>query len=63
MQKRIAILGSTGSIVTQALDVISNSPESFEVEVLTARNNADLLIEQSMRFAPNVVVIGNEDHY
>ncbi len=63
MQKRIAILGSTGSIGTQALDVISNSPESFEVEVLTARNNADLLIEQSMRFAPNVVVIGNEDHY
>jgi len=63
MQKRIAILGSTGSIGTQALEVISNSPESFEVEVLTARNNANLLIEQSMRFAPNVVVIGNEDHY
>ncbi|MEN8227422.1 MAG: 1-deoxy-D-xylulose-5-phosphate reductoisomerase [Bacteroidota bacterium] len=63
MQKRIAILGSTGSIGTQALEVISNFPESFEVEVLTARNNADLLIEQSIRFAPNVVVIRNEDHY
>jgi len=63
MQKRIAILGSTGSIGTQALEVISNHPESFEVEVLTARNNADLLIEQCIRFVPNVVVIGNEDHY
>jgi len=63
MQKRIAILGSTGSIGTQALEVISNHPESFEVEVLTARNNADLLIEQCIRFVPNVVVIGNEDRY
>ncbi len=63
MQKGIAILGSTGSIGTQALDVISRFPEIFEVEVLTARNNVDLLIEQSMRFSPNVVVIGNEDHY
>ena len=63
MQKRIAILGSTGSIGTQALEVISNHPDSFQVEVLTARNNADLLIEQCIRFVPNVVVIGNEDHY
>ncbi len=63
MRKRIAILGSTGSIGTQALEVISNFPESFEVEVLTAGNNADLLIQQGMRFAPNVVVIGNEEHY
>ena len=63
MLRRIAILGSTGSIGTQALDVISNHPDNFEVEVLTALNNADLLIEQSMRFAPNVVVIGNENHY
>ena len=52
MQKRIAILGSTGSIGTQALEVISNHPESFEVEVLTAGNNADLLIEQSMHLYP-----------
>jgi 1-deoxy-D-xylulose-5-phosphate reductoisomerase len=63
MQKRIAILGSTGSIGTQALEVISSHPDLFEVEVLTARNNADLLIEQSMRYVPNVVVIGNEAHY
>ena len=63
MQKRIAILGSTGSIGTQALEVISRHPDKFEVEVLTALNNVDLLIEQSIRYKPNVVVIGNEDHY
>ena len=63
MQKRIAILGSTGSIGTQALEVISSHPDKFEVEVLTAQNNADLLINQSLRFNPNMVVIGNEDHY
>ena len=63
MQKRIAILGSTGSIGTQALEVISRHPEKFEVEVLTALNNVDLLIEQSIRHKPNVVVIGNEDLY
>jgi len=63
MHKRIAILGSTGSIGTQALEVISNHRDKFEVEILTALNNADLLIEQSMRFVPNVVVIGNEAHY
>jgi 1-deoxy-D-xylulose-5-phosphate reductoisomerase len=63
MQKRIAILGSTGSIGTQALEVISHYPDKFEVEILTAQNNADLLIEQSLRFLPNIVVIGNEEHY
>ena len=63
MQKRIAILGSTGSIGTQALEVISCHPDKFEVEVLTAQNNVALLIEQSIRHQPNVVVIGNEDHY
>jgi len=63
MQKRIAILGSTGSIGTQALEVISSHPEKFQVEVLTAQNNVDLLIEQSIRYQPNVVVIGNEDLY
>jgi 1-deoxy-D-xylulose-5-phosphate reductoisomerase len=63
MQKRIAILGSTGSIGTQALEVITGAPDSFEVEMLTAGSNADLLIEQAMRFVPNVVVIGNKDHY
>lgn len=59
-KKRIAILGSTGSIGTQALDVIEANPDVFSVEVLTAQNNADLLIEQAVKFAPKVVVIGNE---
>ena len=63
MQKRIAILGSTGSIGTQALEVIASHPQKFEVEVLTAQNNVELLIEQSIRYQPNVVVIGNEDFY
>ncbi len=58
--KRVAILGSTGSIGTQALEVIQAHPDRFEVEVLTAQNNADLLIEQAGQFKPNVVVIGNE---
>ncbi|HNP08508.1 MAG TPA: 1-deoxy-D-xylulose-5-phosphate reductoisomerase, partial [Cyclobacteriaceae bacterium] len=62
-KKRIAILGSTGSIGTQALEVIGTHPDYFEVEVLTAQNNADLLIEQSLKFKPNAVVIVNEDHY
>jgi len=62
-KKHIAILGSTGSIGTQALEVISNHPEYFEVEVLTAQNNSDLLIEQELRFKPNAVVIGNENYY
>jgi 1-deoxy-D-xylulose-5-phosphate reductoisomerase len=64
MQKRkIAILGSTGSIGTQALEVIEANPDSFEVEILTAQNNADLLIEQSIKFNPNCVVITNESLY
>jgi 1-deoxy-D-xylulose-5-phosphate reductoisomerase len=63
MAKRIAILGSTGSIGTQALDVIAQHPDAFEAEVLIAHNNADLLIAQALKFKPNVVVIGNEDHY
>ncbi len=63
MKKSIAILGSTGSIGTQALDVIAAHPEDFEVEVLTAQNNADLLIEQAIKFKPNAVVIGNDQHY
>jgi 1-deoxy-D-xylulose-5-phosphate reductoisomerase len=63
MKKRIAILGSTGSIGTQALEVVAANSHIFEVEVLTAQNNADLLIEQSLRFQPNVVVITNETLY
>jgi 1-deoxy-D-xylulose-5-phosphate reductoisomerase len=62
-KKRIAILGSTGSIGTQALEVIDAHPNAFEVEVLTAQNNADLLIAQSKKFKPNAVVISNETHY
>ncbi len=63
MKKRIAILGSTGSIGKQTLEVIDAHPDFFEVEVLTAQNNAALLIEQSKKFKPNAVVIANEDHY
>jgi 1-deoxy-D-xylulose-5-phosphate reductoisomerase len=62
-KKNIAILGSTGSIGTQALEVVSANPTVFQVEVLTAQNNADLLIEQAKKFTPNAVVIGNDDHY
>lgn len=62
-KKNIAILGSTGSIGTQALDVIAANPDAFEVEVLTAQNNATLLIEQAKRFKPNAVVIGNDNQY
>jgi 1-deoxy-D-xylulose-5-phosphate reductoisomerase len=63
MKKKIAILGSTGSIGTQALDVIAVNSDLFEVEVLTAQSNADLLIEQAVKFKPNVVVIGEETLY
>jgi 1-deoxy-D-xylulose-5-phosphate reductoisomerase len=63
MPERIALLGSTGSIGTQALDIISRYPEKFEVEVLVAGNNIDLLIQQSLRFQPDIVVISNPGHY
>ena len=63
MKKRIAILGSTGSIGTQALEVIKQNPEKFEVEVLTANNNVDILIAQAKQFQPNAVVIANADNY
>ena len=56
-KKHIAILGSTGSIGTQALDVIRQQPDHFVVEVLTSNNNADLLIRQAITFLPNAVVI------
>lgn len=61
--KKIALLGSTGSIGQQTLDVIENNPEIFSIEVLTANNNLDLLIEQSKKFKPNVVIISNEEKY
>lgn len=63
MKKRIAILGSTGSIGTQALDVISCHLDQFEVEVLTANRNADLLIRQAKQFKPNAVVIVEDACY
>lgn len=63
MIKRIAILGSTGSIGTQALDVIQQHPDAFAVSVLTAQSNADLLVEQAKHFHPSHVVIGDESKY
>ncbi|MCB0710436.1 MAG: 1-deoxy-D-xylulose-5-phosphate reductoisomerase [Chitinophagaceae bacterium] len=62
-KKRIAIFGSTGSIGTQALDVIRANPGLFEVEILTAQTNDELLITQAMEFRPNAVVIGDETRY
>ncbi len=63
MPDRIALLGSTGSIGTQSLDVISNFSDRFRVELLTAGNNVRLLTEQSLNYLPETVVIGNKDHY
>ena len=62
-KRGIAILGSTGSIGTQALDVIRSQSDFFTVEVLTSFNNADLLIKQALEFIPNAVVIGDENKY
>ena len=62
-KKRIAIFGSTGSIGTQALDVIRANPSMFEVEILTAQTNDELLITQAMEFRPNAVVIGDHTRY
>lgn len=61
--KGIAILGATGSIGTQALDVIAAHPDQFSLEVLTAHKNADLLIELAIRHQPNTVVIADESQY
>ena len=61
--RHIAILGSTGSIGTQALDVIDRHPDLFEVDLLTANNNSSLLIEQARKFNPKSVVICNPDLY
>jgi 1-deoxy-D-xylulose-5-phosphate reductoisomerase len=63
MTKKIAILGSTGSIGTQALEVIRKFPDYFSVEVLTAMSQYNLLIQQAIEFNPNAVVIGNEKYY
>ncbi|NLI23345.1 MAG: 1-deoxy-D-xylulose-5-phosphate reductoisomerase [Bacteroidales bacterium] len=61
--KRIAILGSTGSIGTQALEVIRANPERFRVDVLSTNNRTDLLIQQAVEFLPEVVVVGNQEKY
>ena len=62
-KKGIAILGSTGSIGTQALEVISAYPEYFDLQVITAGQNAELLIEQALKYQPNTIVIGDENQY
>lgn len=62
-KRNIAILGSTGSIGTQALSVIKDNPQHFQVELLTAQNNAGLLIDQAKEFNPDTVVIGNDSLY
>jgi len=63
MRKRIVILGSTGSIGTQALEVIQKHPDSFDIETITAYNNAELLIQQAYKFVPENVVIVNKEKY
>lgn len=63
MKKKIAILGSTGSIGTQALQVIDEHRDLFEAYILTANNHVDLLIDQARKFNPEIVVIANETHY
>ncbi len=64
VEKRgVAILGSTGSIGTQALEVIEEHHDKLAAEVITAHDNAELLIQQAIKFRPNVVVIGNEAKY
>jgi 1-deoxy-D-xylulose-5-phosphate reductoisomerase len=62
-KKRIAIFGSTGSIGTQALDVIRANPDRFEAEILTAQTNDELLVQQALEFSPNAVVIGDDTKY
>lgn len=63
MKKKIAILGSTGSIGTQALDVIREHPDKFEVYAITANNSIDLLISQAREFQPEIVIIANDSKY
>ncbi|MDE6299590.1 MAG: 1-deoxy-D-xylulose-5-phosphate reductoisomerase, partial [Muribaculaceae bacterium] len=63
LKKNIAVLGSTGSIGTQTLDIIAEFPDRFKAEVLTARNNWQLLAKQALTFRPSKVVIANPSHY
>ncbi|MGZ3778971.1 MAG: 1-deoxy-D-xylulose-5-phosphate reductoisomerase, partial [Mucilaginibacter sp.] len=61
--KNIAILGSTGSIGTQALEVVAENPDLFRVHTITAQNNAELLIQQALKFRPDYAIICNEKYY
>ena len=63
MKKKIAILGSTGSIGTQTLEVINNNLDKFSIELLSAHSNIDLLIKQTIKFKPKTIIIGNKNHY
>lgn len=63
MKKHVSILGSTGSIGTQALEVIASHPDRFTIDVLSSRNNADLLVKQAIQFVPKKVVIANPECY
>jgi len=63
LKKNLAIIGSTGSIGAQTLDLIRDFPDMFDVEVLTAQDNSDLLIRQAREWLPNAVVIGNKSGY
>ena len=63
MRKKIAILGSTGSIGKQTLKVIDENPDSFSVEILTANNNDEILVKQALKYQPNAVVIANKNKY
>jgi 1-deoxy-D-xylulose-5-phosphate reductoisomerase len=62
-KKQITVLGSTGSIGTQALEVIGSHPDRFELYAITANNNAELLIKQALQYHPEVVAIANDAHY
>lgn len=62
-RKKIAVLGSTGSIGTQTLDIVAEYPDMFEVGILVAGSNVDLLIEQALKFTPSLVIIADDRHY
>ena len=62
-KRGVAILGSTGSIGVQALEVIEKNPDEFSLEVITANSNADLLIQQALKFQPNTVVIADSSKF
>ena len=63
MKKKVVILGSTGSIGTQTIDVIANNPDKFELYGITAHSNSDLLINQAKKYKPNFVVVTKDESY